>query len=222
MAPTHWISAMRSRLVVPGVPNGMPAAIAVASPLQPKPRSRAVTQANSIISPTSSVSRQGLIPREVVKCEQLSAIGAQVKSGLGTVLMRGNPAIKALASNRAVSWRHARNEVPRSFLYRPKDEGTPAAVSMLSVLLQCRGVRRTPRWTRGFGAGPSITARSTSAEDLQYETGACHGRAFHPRSRMPIGLNRPGTMPIRHPALLTSGAKWRCGFADASAAMTER
>lgn len=84
--------------------------------------------------------QQGLTPREVVKCDQLSAIGDLVKSGLGMALMREDQAIKAVESNHAVIWRHARVEVPLSFVYRLKNEGTPATVGMLSVLRQCWGV----------------------------------------------------------------------------------
>ncbi|MEI7612010.1 MAG: LysR family transcriptional regulator [Betaproteobacteria bacterium] len=81
--------------------------------------------------------QQGLAPREVVKCDQISAIGDLVKSGLGMALMREDQALKAVENNEAVIWRHARIEVPLSFVYRLKNEASPATVGMLSVLRQC-------------------------------------------------------------------------------------
>ena len=78
--------------------------------------------------------RQGVLPNEVVECDQLPSMLDLVRSGLGLGLVREDLALAAAEKEEVAIWPHGRIESSLSFVYRLSREHDPAIVGLLSVL----------------------------------------------------------------------------------------
>ena len=78
--------------------------------------------------------QQGVLPNEVVECDQLPSMLDLVRSGLGMGLVREDLALAAAEKGDVAIWPHGRIESNLSFVYRLSREHDPAIVGMLSVL----------------------------------------------------------------------------------------
>ncbi len=104
---------------------------------------RAVAELPWIAAPARShVSRllrllfaqQGVLPNQVVECDQLPSMLDLVRSGLGMGLVREDLARSAAERNEIAIWPHGRIESSLSFVFKAVVEHDPAIVGLLSVL----------------------------------------------------------------------------------------
>ena len=78
--------------------------------------------------------QQGVLPNEVVECDQTPAMLDLVRSGLGMALVREDLALVAAEKEEIAIWPHGLIESNLSFIYRLSAEHDPSIVGMLSVL----------------------------------------------------------------------------------------
>lgn len=78
--------------------------------------------------------RQGLVPHQVVECDETAAPLALVRSGVGLALLREDVAVPAGERDEVVVWPHARVGALLSFIHPRSAEHDPAIVATLSVL----------------------------------------------------------------------------------------
>lgn len=77
--------------------------------------------------------QQGVLPNEVVDCDQLPSILDLVRSGFGLGLVREDLAYEAVERGEIIFWPHGRIDAMLSLAYRLSRENDPAIVGLLSV-----------------------------------------------------------------------------------------
>ena len=83
---------------------------------------------------------QGVVPNIVIECDQLSAIGGMVRSGLGLAVMREEAAIELAESGELFIWPHVATPSQLMFVFRASEESNPSTIGMISVLKDCWGI----------------------------------------------------------------------------------
>ncbi|WP_091569231.1 LysR family transcriptional regulator [Oryzisolibacter propanilivorax] len=78
--------------------------------------------------------RQGLVPRQVVECDEAAAPLSLVRSGVGLALLREDAALPASERGEVVIWPHARVGARLAFIHPRAAEHDPPIVAALSVL----------------------------------------------------------------------------------------
>ena len=99
--------------------------------ISPPPRSHVRTIQNAMFA------NQGVTPNVVIECDHLAAIEGMVRSGLGLALMREEVATSMAAGGDYFIWPHVRLSSQMVFVYRVRDESSPATIGMISVLRKC-------------------------------------------------------------------------------------
>ncbi len=77
--------------------------------------------------------QQGVLPNEVVDCDQLPSILDLVRSGFGLGLVREDLAFEAAERGEVTFWPHGRIDCTLSLAYRLARENDPGVVALLSV-----------------------------------------------------------------------------------------
>lgn len=83
---------------------------------------------------------QGVVPNIVIECDQLSAIGGMVRSGLGLAVMREEAAIELAEGGELFIWPHVTTPSQLMFVFRASEESNPSTIGMISVLKDCWGI----------------------------------------------------------------------------------
>lgn len=83
---------------------------------------------------------QGVVPNIVIECDQLSAIGEMVRSGLGLAVMREEAAVDLVENGELFIWPHVTTACQLMFVFRASEESNPSTIGMISVLKDCWGI----------------------------------------------------------------------------------
>lgn len=83
---------------------------------------------------------QGVVPNIVIECDQLSAIGEMVRSGLGLAVMREEAAVDLAENGELFIWPHVTTASQLMFVFRASEESNPSTIGMISVLKDCWGI----------------------------------------------------------------------------------
>jgi DNA-binding transcriptional LysR family regulator len=84
--------------------------------------------------------RQGLVPRQVIECDEATLPQSLVRAGVGLALLREDAALPAAERGELVVWPHVRLGALLGFIHPAAAEHDPAMVALLSVLRRVWGL----------------------------------------------------------------------------------